>query len=216
MQATIQENVESLFAAFSKMSEQDKMVAQNRYITIITLLTTMSYVNLKGNDRYIFAEELTKFILTLPENVYGKDLLNSLISFIQISFGRPRERKLPKRVCVAVKYLRSSLPRYDNIREWQENSKNLYVGRRGRIFINGVIYHYKQSPWANPYKVHKDDSNLNEALVKYSKDLDILLTNDKMREEFMRLYDYDEIGCYCEPHKRCHCDVIIAKLTELS
>ena len=40
-----------------------------------------------------------------------------------------------------------------NLRKWIENPNNVYVGRRGRIFIDKEIFHYKESPFANPFKV---------------------------------------------------------------
>ena len=68
-------------------------------------------------------------------------------------------------ICIKVSNLRKH--KYNNLREWIENKDNIYVGRYGRIFIDGNIFHYKQSKWHNPFKVNKDKSNINEVLLKY-------------------------------------------------
>lgn len=61
-------------------------------------------------------------------------------------------------VCVKVSNLRKI--GYFSLREWIADDKNLYVGRRGRLWItenNGDknIFHYPESKWANPFKVTK-------------------------------------------------------------
>ena len=66
--------------------------------------------------------------------------------------------RVPPRQSVKVKYLRKTNI-YDNLEQWVNNTKNHLCIRRGRIFIgsrkegNQYVYHYKQSEWANPYKV---------------------------------------------------------------
>lgn len=55
-----------------------------------------------------------------------------------------------------------------NLEIWMQQSNNLYVGRRGRIFITDVfskvkrvfskvkrVFRYPESKWANPFKVNK-------------------------------------------------------------
>ena len=56
-------------------------------------------------------------------------------------------------VCVKVASLR---PKYNNLKEWMADSNNVYIGRRGIVFIKGERFPKKDSIWANPYKIGKD------------------------------------------------------------
>lgn len=63
-----------------------------------------------------------------------------------------------KSVSVKVASLREA--GYENFQTWLEDAQNLYVGRRGRIFIHGPdgskrIFHFASSKWHNPFAVSK-------------------------------------------------------------
>ena len=56
---------------------------------------------------------------------------------------------------------------YISLEDWINDDMNLYVGRRGRIWIyeEGTkrIFHYTQSKWHNPYK----DGNVLPLFLKH-------------------------------------------------
>lgn len=68
-----------------------------------------------------------------------------------------------KVVNVKVKYIR---PDYDNLKQWCEDDNNVYIGRRGIVFIEGERYPRTASPFANPFKVNKF-MTVGESLIKY-------------------------------------------------
>lgn len=57
-------------------------------------------------------------------------------------------------VNVKVAYIRPK--GYDNLREWIKDKNNVYVGRKGIVFINGERFPKELSPFANLFKVGRD------------------------------------------------------------
>lgn len=98
---------------------------------------------------------------------------------------------------------------YNDLKEWCDDKNNLYIGRKGIVFINGFRYPPKDSKWANPFKVGKD-GDLEEVLKKYE---DYII-------EKVSIKDYDELkgknlGCWCRTGKNkdsegiiCHGDIL--------
>lgn len=70
------------------------------------------------------------------------------------------------RVCIKVTNLRSL--GYPNLREWLKEGDNVYVGRAGRVNIDGQLYRYPASKWKNPYKV---EMPLEKSLELYKRHL---------------------------------------------
>ena len=110
-----------------------------------------------------------------------------------------------KAVCVKVANLRKI--GYFSIREWIADPKNLYVGRRGRVWItekNGdkTIYHYPQSKWHNPFKVSKD-MPLEKSIRKYREHIMASGLIDQIRE-----LDGLNLGCFCTQDHPCHAQIL--------
>ena len=106
-------------------------------------------------------------------------------------------------VNVKVKYIR---PEYDNLKEWMEDPNNLYVGRKGIVFINGERFPKKDSPWANPYK----NMPLEECLALYKKYIKEKIKNNEVDlEELVG----KNLGCWCvtpetNKHIVCHAQIL--------
>lgn len=121
------------------------------------------------------------------------------------------------RVCdVHVAYLR---PRYNNFQEWLMDPNNVYVGRNGRIFIDGEIFCYPSSIWHNPFPVK--NSTLQSSLNSYYHHLcNILQTNPQMMEELAKLKGKN-LGCWCVKTNcetninncRCHAQILMYFVT---
>ena len=62
-----------------------------------------------------------------------------------------------------------------NLKRWMSDPQNVYVGRRGRIFIDGDIFHYRESKWANPYTVKEYGLELCLELYSHSKGKDLVV-----------------------------------------
>jgi hypothetical protein len=123
-------------------------------------------------------------------------------------------QEFPIGVCIKVASLR---PRYDNLSEWMYDKKNIYVGRRGRVFIKCKdgekrIFHYSDSEWCNPFKLK--EYSLDESLKKYEILLRSKLEDSDNLKRFLNLVSFKEIGCFCNSSERCHRDIILKVLRE--
>ena len=118
-------------------------------------------------------------------------------------------------VCnVKVKYIR---PQYQNLKEWCDDPQNVYIGRKGIVFINAERYPKVDSIWANPFKVgdtsreniNKDAENGSRARVvdKY-KNYIIKKINDDPDTYNLDTLKGKNLGCWCKPES-CHGDVLL-------
>ena len=115
-------------------------------------------------------------------------------------------------MCVKVDELRKK--GYKALDDWMADPNNLYVGRKGRIWITEDkekrMFHYKQSKWANPYKVGKKPGEypLEESLRLYKQHL----TDSGLVDDINEL-DGLVLGCFCIQTDKCLCHAqILAKM----
>lgn len=113
-------------------------------------------------------------------------------------------------VNVKVKYIR---PKYNNLKEWCEDPNNVYIGRKGVVFIKNEEtgkkerYPKQDSKFANPFKLKKGTSR-DQVTEKYN-----MYLRNKIRKEEITLEDLHNLkgktlGCWCKPDK-CHGDVLL-------
>lgn len=95
-------------------------------------------------------------------------------------------------------------PKYDNLKDWCENKRNLYIGRKGIVFIDNVRYPSYDSPWANPFKI-SDEFNRDQVIIKYRKYILVKLRSGEL--DIADIYG-KRLGCWCKPDA-CHGDVLI-------
>ena len=105
-----------------------------------------------------------------------------------------------------VAYLR---PQYANLKECLKDENNIYIGRKGIVFIDKERFPKKDSIWANPYKEGKDGT-LNEIVKKYKNYIKIKIMNENLNinelsgknlycwcvETPTTYYDNDKIICH--------------------
>lgn len=97
-------------------------------------------------------------------------------------------------------------PEYQNLKEWCEDENNVYIGRKGVIFIDGERYPKTDSIWANPFKIN--NQNTREIVIqKYRK---YIIKKIKKENLWDALFDLKgkNLGCWCHPNP-CHGDVLI-------
>lgn len=111
-------------------------------------------------------------------------------------------------VNVKVKYIR---PKYRNLKEWCEDPHNVYIGRKGVVFIDGERYPKKDSVWANPYKV-SDTTSRDEAIEMYRLYIMTRLTLEPLLKEELALLKGKTLGCWCSKEP-CHGDVLVELAT---
>jgi hypothetical protein len=113
-------------------------------------------------------------------------------------------------VNVRVAYLR---PQYQNLREWCENPNNVYIGRKGVVFIEGVRYPPQNSPWSNPFKLSASVTR-EQCIEKYREYIIHKIQTDNLVNELLTLKNKN-LGCWCAPEP-CHGDVLKELIDEYS
>lgn len=109
-----------------------------------------------------------------------------------------------------VKYIR---PKYNNLQEWINDKKNVYIGRAGIVFITNKEtgkkerFPKKSSNFANPYKVGKD-GNREEVLQKYKIYIEKKLENDDTLINELISLKGKNLGCWCYPDP-CHGNILL-------
>ena len=112
-------------------------------------------------------------------------------------------------VNVKVKYIR---PEYQNLEEWTLDEDNVYIGRRGVVFINGKRFPEKDSPFANPFKVGRDGIR-SEVIEKYETYIKDKMKKKKVKKALIALKG-KKLGCWCKPED-CHGDVLLKIINDL-
>jgi hypothetical protein len=89
------------------------------------------------------------------------------------------------------------------------NKKNVYIGRKGVVFISGkdgtrFRYPSKSSLWANPFKIENNDRE--ECLRKYREYIVKKIEEENLIYELLDLKD-KILGCWCAP-EQCHGHVL--------
>lgn len=111
-------------------------------------------------------------------------------------------------VNVRVKHLRES--GFDNLREWMKDPDNVYVGRKGIVFIDGQRFPKEDALWANPFTLKEFGD---ETLEIYEAYLRWMLENEEGLLEKLYELKGKTLGCWCHPNN-CHGDVLIKVLKE--
>ncbi len=113
--------------------------------------------------------------------------------------------KATKVVCVKVNCIR---PQYQNLKEWMLDPLNVYIARRGIVFIDGSRFPKQNSIWANPYKMGKDGTR-EEIINKYRIYITDKLISGKIEQMELENLKGKNLGCWCEPPAQCHGHVLL-------
>lgn len=104
-----------------------------------------------------------------------------------------------------VKFIR---PKYNDLKEWCEDNNNVYIGRRGVVFIDKQRYPSDENIWANPFKVGKHGTR-EQVIEKYRR---MINQSPELMKE-LELLRGKNLGCWCAP-ERCHGDVLLEILNK--
>jgi hypothetical protein len=110
-----------------------------------------------------------------------------------------------KLVNVKVKYIR---PKYNNLKEWINNPNNIYIGRKGCVFVDGQRFPPKDSIWCNPFTVKQYTRE--QAIEKYRLYITEKIKNEHLENELEKLKG-KTLGCWCYPEK-CHGNILLELL----
>ena len=109
-------------------------------------------------------------------------------------------------VNVKVEYIR---PQYSNLREWCEDPQNVYIGRRGIVFVNSRRYPEADSKFANPFKISRDGRETREDVIqRYRVYITDKINNGDITREDLDNLRGKNLGCWCRP-EACHGDVLL-------
>jgi hypothetical protein len=119
-------------------------------------------------------------------------------------------------VNVKVAFIR---PKYNDLKEWCEDSDNVYIARAGVVFIkdtdgNKARYPPHSSTWANPFKISKTETR-EDVILKYEKYIRERLENEEGLVEELLSLKSKRLGCWCSPLP-CHGDLILRLIEEYS
>ena len=117
-------------------------------------------------------------------------------------------------ISVKVKYIR---PAYHDLREWMNDDNNVYIGRKGIVFIDGVRFPKEDSIWCNPFKITATTTR-EMVLAQYEQHINNKLQNPEMVKALLLLQG-KTLGCWCrEPQHAdeliCHGDILLRKINE--
>lgn len=128
--------------------------------------------------------------------------------------GRPAPDKPmeAKETCVCNVKVAHIRPQYRDLEEWCADPENVYVGRRGVVFIGGARYPPADSPWANPYKVK--GSSRAEVLRTYRAYITERLEKEPGLRDALKELRGKTLGCWCAPLP-CHADILVELLNAL-
>jgi len=126
-----------------------------------------------------------------------------------------KQSSLTQTTCVNVKVAHIR-PRYKNLAEWTaDTSKNVYIGRRGVVFVDGKRFPPADSVWCNPFKI-KGSMNRQQVIKEYEKNMRAKVAEDEsLKQRMVRELEGKCLGCWCKP-EGCHGDVLIKMVKEFS
>lgn len=122
-----------------------------------------------------------------------------------------------KVVNVKVEYIRPKGNKNYTLKDWMSEKNNIYIARRGIVFIKDEKGDKKRFPekdsiWANPFKITKED-NRNTVILKYEEYIrKKLKENPKLVDELLLLKGKN-LGCWCHPEP-CHGDILVKLIEE--
>lgn len=125
---------------------------------------------------------------------------------------------MPQTKVVNVKVAHIRPRGYHDLRAWCEDPKNVYVGRKGVVFVEDEEgqksrYPKKDSRWANPFKISKTQTR-NEVIKQYRKYITSRLEDPEDQEityEELEKLRGKNLGCWCLP-EFCHADILVGLL----
>jgi hypothetical protein len=112
---------------------------------------------------------------------------------------------------VKVKYIRPC--GYNNLCEWCSDTNNIYIGRKGVVFINNVRYPPDNSIFHNPFKIGRDGDR-NEVLKKYKEYILKKIEKESGFKDSIKSLKGKNLGCWCHPLP-CHGDILLEVLNTL-
>lgn len=97
-------------------------------------------------------------------------------------------------------------PTYNDLEHWMQNPNNVYIGRRGIVFINERRFPERDSIWANPFKVR--NMTRQQAIDQYREYIIGKLNSGEIPMTELQALIGKNLGCWCVP-EMCHGHVLV-------
>ncbi len=108
-----------------------------------------------------------------------------------------------------VQYIR---PKYKNLKDWMDDTNNVYVGRKNIVFIDNKRFPEKDSIFCNPFKITKLITR-EKSIELYKKYIDDKIKDENFKEKLLELKGKN-LGCWCYP-ENCHAEYLLEILNKL-
>jgi Domain of unknown function (DUF4326) len=109
-------------------------------------------------------------------------------------------------------------PAYKNLKEWMEDTNNVYIGRRGVVFVDKVRWPPQDSTFCNPFKMDasaEDQVGERKRVIGlYKQHLEEMLKRNPELIEVLRTMKGKKLGCWCSPEP-CHGDILAEYINSL-
>ena len=96
---------------------------------------------------------------------------------------------------------------YKNLKDWVADKNNIYIGRRGVVFIDSERFPKQDSPFHNPFKINKYQ-NREKVISLYKNYIKTKLLEDPKLIKQLIAMKGKNLGCWCYPEP-CHGDVLL-------
>lgn len=121
---------------------------------------------------------------------------------------------------IKVKHLRKTYGPDMDLKKWLEDPNHIYTGRNGRIFIDGEIFHYPKSKWANPNVMEKGKKPTKKDYEEnFKKYISHLRKSGLLSKEHLDELRGKTLGCFCDTASTtdascmdCHTKVLLGLL----
>ena len=117
-------------------------------------------------------------------------------------------------------------PFYQDLKHWCEDDRNVYIGRKGVVFVKTEHdkkerYPKKDSIFANPFKLKKNkknnEDNREEILALYENYIIEKIIDEELYDD-LRMLKGKRLGCWCKEKGSdigCHGDILVKLLKRL-
>ena len=175
-----------------------------KYLKRLLKVLTQDYLDTHDIPDYVWSKTTSKTRKIFRS--YGKHPDEIECEICGVTFPTFKEHRC-KTTVVNVKtcYLR---PKYQNLKQWMDEDKHVYIGRKRIVFIDGKRFPEEDSPWANPYKVGRDGTR-EEVVRKYRRYIKRKIKDGDVDLEDLR---GKILGCWCKPDN-CHGDILVELLS---
>jgi len=175
----------------------------------ISIIETKTSEDINKDIKKDINKDIKKDINKDIKKDINKDINKDIKKDIKISEDIKTDNKTNV-VNVKVGHIR---PKYDNLSIWVKDPNNVYIGRKGIVFIDSVRFPKEDSIWANPFKINSETLR-EDVIVKYESYIRDKIENGGYKEALLSLKG-KTLGCWCKPDT-CHGDLLIKLIDEYS